>query len=145
MNKYQNPDGASNVMIFPPLVRTATPALVNTPVADFACVEFDLYTGVGGITNKLEWIVKHGDTTNPAEHTAVEAADLILPAGLTLAAGGIVWALVAEHAAAAMHTIEYVGGKANVSIQPTFGGTHNTGTSIAAKARRSRGRLNPPA
>jgi len=148
MLKYQNPDGAKNVMLFAPLVRTATPTLVNTPVEGFACVEFDLFTGVGGITftdtNKLEWIVKHGDSATPASQAAVAAADLILPAGLTWAAGGIVWGLVAAHAAALMHTIQYVGGEKNVSIQPTFGGTHATGTSIAAKARLSRGRHSPP-
>lgn len=108
-----------------------------------------MITGIGGITftttNKIEWIMKHGSVTSPAAQTAVEATDIVLGGSLTLATGGIIWALTAAHAAAATNLVEYIGGERYVSIVPTFGGTHATGTPVALLARGSHARLNPPA
>lgn len=145
--KYQNKDGFTKSVLVGPVVLSADNTPVAQAVADFACVELDIAVGIGGITfdatNKIEFKLSHGDSATAADHTAVAAADVRLPSGVSLGSGGIVWALTAANAAAAMRTIEYIGGKSHISILADFAGTHGTGTPIAIMLRRSRGRTAP--
>ena len=112
-----------------------TPANVNLATFDGALVL--IQTGVGGITfsgvNKIEYILRHGDSTDAATHTPVAATDV---AGVVWAAGGIVRSLVAAHAAPSVTEVSYIGTKENISVLADFSGTHGTGTPIAVTVLR---------
>lgn len=107
-----------------------------------------LQIGVGGIsfsgTNKIEFILSHGDDSTVANHVAVAAADLQLdslaPATIT---GGIIRALTASHAAATVQRVGYIGGKRFLSLLADFSGTHGTGTPLAAALARGSLNLKP--
>lgn len=152
MLKYQATDGVKNQLIFGPVVLAAdnTPAALDT--RGFALAEIELFTGIGGITfdgsNKIEWTLKHGDDTTVGNHTAVAAADVKIFSAVrtevALVTGGIVWQLIAAHAAAAMRWVHYYGNKRYLSLLADFSGTHGTGTPLAAKLRLAGGRINPP-
>ncbi|MBK5958583.1 hypothetical protein CCR97_10230 [Rhodoplanes elegans] len=128
-------DGHSN--IGPVLaIGPATLSADNTPVAidrlGFESLALLLAIGAGGITftdtNKIEFVLKHGDTDTVNDHVAVSQSDVL---GVTVAAGGIVKSLVAAHAAADVTKLSYIGSKRYVSVLADFGGTHSTGTPIA--------------
>jgi hypothetical protein len=123
------------------LVAPATLAADNTAVAvDMAgydgCTVL-IEVGVGGITftttNKIEFVLSHGDTSTVGSHTPVAAADVV---GVTWATGGIVRSLTAAHAAATITEVGYVGSKQFLSVLADFSGTHATGTPIAVTALR---------
>jgi hypothetical protein len=108
----------------------------NTPVAvdllgfDSAVVE--IHVGVGGITftgtNKIEFVLTHSDDN--VTYTAVTVDDV---QGIdTVGTGGIVKSLIAAHAAADITKIGYVGNRRYLKLLADFGGTHGTGTPIAA-------------
>lgn len=109
----------------------------NTPVAidrqGYDSAEILIDVGVGGITfsgtNKVEFKLSHGDSATVGEHTAVEQADVL---GVTVGSGGIIKALTAAHAAAAVYRCGYKGGKRYLSLLADFSGTHGTATPMAA-------------
>ncbi|BBF92120.1 hypothetical protein [Blastochloris tepida] len=113
----------------------ATLSVDNAPVAidlaGFNAAAILIAVGASGIafdaTNKIEFVLKHGDTATLAEHTAVAPADVV---DATVAAGGIVKALTAAHPAADVTKLSYVGGKRFISVLADFSGTHGTGTPI---------------
>lgn len=126
------------------MVAILSPAVLaadNTPAAidmlNYRGATLLLAIGAGGITftttNKIEFVLSHGNTTTVASHTPVTAADLILdglaPATIT---NGIVRALVAAHAAGTVQKIGYIGGRRYLSLLADFSGTHATGTPISA-------------
>ena len=123
------------------LVAAATYAADNTPVAvDMAGYDGTtvlIHVGAGGITftgsNKIEFVLSHGDTATVGSHTPVAAADVV---GVTWATGGIVRSLIAAHAAASIVEVGYVGTKQFLSVLADFSGTHGTGTPIAVTALR---------
>jgi hypothetical protein len=119
------------------LIGAAALAADNTPVAvdrrGFEGVEVLLAIGVGGITfsgtNKVEFVLTHSD--DDSSYTAVTSDDMI---GVTVASGGIIKALTAAHAAAAVYRYGYRGGKRYLKLLADFSGTHGTATPIAATA-----------
>lgn len=107
-------------------------------------VEFVLNAGVGGITfsgtNKVEVVVE--DSPDNSTWTVVDDADIL---GATVAAGGIVKAFVAAHAAAAVYRFGYKGDKRYVRVTLDFSGTHGSGTPFAVTALKVNGHDNPQA
>lgn len=131
-------DGANRISVLA-LIAAATLAADNTPdavdVRDARTATILLNVGVGGITftgtNKIEFVLTHSD--DGVTYSNVAAEDLIgdgyLPATIT---NGIVRALTAAHAAATIQKIGYIGGKAYLKLLADFGGTHGSGTPVAA-------------
>jgi len=107
----------------------------NTPAAidlqGYSAAEIILAIGVGGITfsgtNKVEFVLTPSD--DDSTYTAVTTACML---GVTVASGGIIKALTAAHAAAAVYRYGYVGGKRYLKLLADFSGTHGTATPIAA-------------
>lgn len=107
----------------------------NTPAAldlqGYDSAEILLAIGVGGITfsstNKIEFKLTHSD--DDSTYTDVETADML---GVTVASDGIIKALTAAHAAAAVYRYGYVGGKRYLKLLADFSGTHGTATPLAA-------------
>jgi len=109
-----------------------TPAAVD--IRGFRSALISLAVGVGGITfdatNKIEFKLTHSD--DGVTFTAVTADDVLLPAGSSVGSGGIVYQLVAAHAAADANKIGYIGNKNHLKLQADFSGTHGTATPFAA-------------
>lgn len=110
----------------------------NTPVSidrqGAESLAIVLMIGIGGITftddNKVEFKLTH--SVNNTDWDAVTLADV---QGVTaVGTGGIVQSLIAAHAAATHTKIGYVGGRRYVRLLADFGGTHATGTPLAAVA-----------
>lgn len=118
----------------------------NTPTTidlqGFNAAEVLLQVGVGGITfsgtNKIEFKLTHSD--DDSTYTAVDQDDVL---GVTVADGGIIKALEAAHAAAAVYRAGYIGGKRYLQLVADFSGTHGAGTPIAATVIRMAGNVNP--
>lgn len=95
--------------------------------------EIVLMIGAGGITftstNKVEFVLEHADATDQSDSAAVAVTDLLGVASVT---SGIVKALKAAHASAAVYRLGYKGGKRYIRLTADFGGTHSTGTPLAA-------------
>jgi hypothetical protein len=112
-----------------------TPAAIDLQGFNSALVEFAV--GVGGITfsgtNKVEFIVTHSD--DDATYTAVADADVDLTNSniSTVGSGGIVYSLIAAHAAATTVNVGYTGGKRYLKVLADFSGTHGTGTPVGVQ------------
>ena len=114
----------------------------NTPTAvdlqGFTAALVQIAVGIGGITfdatNKVEFKLTHSD--DGSTYTAVADADVQLPSGQSVGAGGIVKSLTAAHAAAAVYKVGYIGGKKYLKLLADFSGTHGAPTPIAATAIR---------
>lgn len=121
------------------LIAPAALAADNTPVAiDLATYEAAgilLHIGIGGITfsgtNKIEFVLRHGDTDAVNDHTAIAQDDV---RGVTVSGSGIIRSLVAAHAAPSITKLDYVGGKRYISLLADFSGTHGTATPLSATA-----------
>lgn len=113
-----------------------TPAAVN--IAGFEAAEIVLAVGVGGITftssNKVEFKLTHSD--DDSTYAAVTAADLV--GAPTVGTGGIIKSLTAAKAAASVDQYGYIGGKKYLKLLADYGGTHATGTPIAALVIKGR-------
>jgi len=120
----------------------------NTPAAidlkGYQSAEIMLSIGIGGITfdvtNKIEFKLTHSD--DDSTYTAVTTDDML---GVTVADGGIIKALTAAHAAAAVYRYGYKGNKRYLKLLADFSGTHGTGTPIAAGVIKGNGDSNPQA
>jgi hypothetical protein len=119
----------------------------NTPPAidlqGYNAAEILLAIGVGGITfsdtNKIEFKLTHSD--DGVTYTAVTVDDVL---GLdSVGDGGIVKALTAAHAAAAVYRVGYIGNKRYLKLLADFSGTHGTGTPIAATVLKMHGYSTP--
>jgi hypothetical protein len=110
-----------------------TPATFDVGTADSCTIL--LQVGVGGITfsgvNKIEFVLTHSD--DDSTFTAVADADVV---GSVVAAGGIVRALTAAHAAPSVTVLGYVGRKRYLRLLADFSGTHGTATPLSAAAVR---------
>ncbi|MVA47333.1 hypothetical protein GOZ83_19960 [Agrobacterium vitis] len=119
-----------------------TPAAIDLRGYDSAEVCLDI--GVGGITfsgtNKIEFVLTHSD--DGTTYTNVADADMLGVSGIS---NGIIKALTAAHAAAAVYRYGYKGGKRYLKLLADFGGTHGTGTPIAASVILGNGFSNPQA
>lgn len=131
--------GSAPVSAIPPAVLSAdnTPAAID--VRGYGAALLLLHIGVGGIsftgTNKIEFVLTHSD--DDSTYTNVTDDDVITdsnaPASIS---NGIIRALTAAHAAATLQKLSYVGGKRYLKLLADFGGTHGTGTPIAATVVR---------
>ena len=123
------------------LIVPAVLAADNTPLivdlAGFDACAVSLSIGIGGITfsgtNKIEFILKHGDASDGSDQAAVAQSDVI---GVTLTGSGIVRSLIVAKAAADVQKFGYKGIKRYISVLADFSGTHGTGTAISATAVR---------
>ena len=117
------------------LIADNTPAAVDLRGFDGCALEFAV--GIGGITftgtNKVEFKVTHSD--DDSTYTAVVDADVDLTQSniTTVGTGGIVYSLIAAHAAATVLNVGYIGGKRYVKVLADFSGTHGTGTPIGVQ------------
>ena len=128
-----------NVKIVPALV-PAVWAADNTPAAidtlGYRGVTILTHVGIGGITfsttNKVEFTLTHSD--DDSTYAAVEEDDLLMPYGETMGTGGIIRSLIAAKAAAdtEVHAVGYRGKKRYLKLLANFGGTHSSGTPMAA-------------
>lgn len=118
--------------------RTATAVTPTADTKSWKSVTFGFYVGIGGITftptNRMDVVIQESD--DDSTWTSVVAEDLILPYGLTYgtAASGIVQSFIAIKSAAdtAYTLVGYRGKKRYARQQFLFGGTHATGTPVAA-------------
>ena len=119
-------------------VHAADPTPVAIDLQGYDAAEIVIAIGVGGITfsttNKIEFKLTHSD--DDSTYTDVVTADML---GVTVASDGIIKALTAAHAAAAVYRYGYKGGKRYLKLLPDFSGTHGTGTPIAAMVIKARG------
>lgn len=100
----------------------------------FNSLALAISVGVGGITfsgsNKIEFVLQHSDEAasgfEPVTQKDVQ--------GVTLAAGGIVRALTAAHAAPSRTRLGYIGPRRYVRLVADFSGTHGTATPLSALA-----------
>lgn len=146
---FQFPDRAKPFNLITPGVLAADSTLVEADLTGYECADIHLQIGVGGITfdgtNKIEFKLTKATVAGGTYIDAV-AADVVLPAGFTIGATGIIRSLTSAHAAWEDFVVGYVGGPAYpcIKLLADFSGTHGTGTAIAAVAAAYRGRLNPP-
>ena len=125
------------------VVPAITPAELdadNTPAAidlvDFKSALVCTHVGAGGITfsttNKVEFKLTHSDDN--VTYDAVEAADVVMPYGETLGAGGIIRSLIAAKAAAdtEVHSVGYIGKRRYLKLLADFSGTHGAATPMSA-------------
>lgn len=124
--------------LIPPAVYAADTTRLAVDLAGFGGALIALAIGAGGITfsgtNKIEFRLHHGDTDVVNDHVAVVQADV---AGVTIAAGGIIRALEAAHAAASISELSYMGARRFISLQADFSGTHGVGTPVSAVVLRA--------
>jgi hypothetical protein len=127
----------------------------NTPTAidlrGFNSAEIILGVGIGGITfngtNKVEFKMTHADdkadgsAPDGGDFTAVDIKDVLGVA--SVGAGGIIKALTAAHAAAAVYRVGYKGGKRWIKVLADFSGTHGTPTPMGLFVLRGHGADNP--
>lgn len=117
------------------LIGAATLSADNTPPAvdlqGFDAAEIVLAIGVGGITftgtNRVDFKLTH--SFDDVSYADVTTDDML---GVTVASGGIIKSLTTAHAAAASYRYGYKGGRRYLKLLADFGGTHATGTPIAA-------------
>lgn len=132
------------VEAIPPAVYSAasTPGAVD--LLGFDAAEIAIQVGVGGITftgtNKIEFVLTHSN--DDVTYSAVTDADLLGVAG---GADGVVLALKTAHATASVTRVGYVGDKRYLKLLADFGGTHGTGTPIAATVIKGHARTKPVA
>jgi hypothetical protein len=124
-------DNLSAVIAVLPATLTATPTDISVDTLGFRGAMVAFYIGVGGITftgtNRIDLVLEHSlDNTN---WTAVTQADVV---GQTITANGTYRSIIALKAAADVTEISYVGGRRYIRTRPVMGGTHSTGTPMAA-------------
>lgn len=116
-----------------PAVRTADATGLTIDRQGYNSLTFAIMVGVGGITfdatNKIEFIMEESD--DDSTWTACADAAIL---GVDGTSSGIVKALVAEHAAAAVYSYGYRGAKRYARIKQDHSGTHGTGTPTAVVA-----------
>ena len=130
-------DLASHIKLVPAIPAASYNATVAALAVDgqgFETAVLEISIGAGGITfdatNKIEFPLTH--SSDGVTYTPVVAADVVLPAGVSLGTGGIVKAVISAHAAADVTKIGYIGAKRYRKVPPVFSGTHGTATPISA-------------
>lgn len=131
---------------------SATPTSVVLDMQGFDSAVLLLSIGVGGITftgtNRVDFHLEHADddgTGNPGAYSDVLVTDINgkdAPATVTT---GYVKSLIVAHASADVSEIGYIGGKRFLRFTPVFGGTHATGTPMAATLSKGHPRNAPAA
>lgn len=117
-----------------------TPAAIQIDNAKDASIILDI--GAGGITfttnNKVEFKLTQSDDGESYE--AVADGDVV---GVTVGTGGVIKSLVAAKAAQSVDVLGYVGTAKYLKLLADFGGTHSTGTAIAAYLVQGEAYLKP--
>lgn len=117
-----------------------TPAAIQIENAKDASIILDI--GAGGITfttnNKVEFKLTQSDDGESYE--AVADGDVV---GVTVGTGGVIKSLVAAKAAQSVDVLGYVGTAKYLKLLADFGGTHSTGTAIAAYLVQGEAYLKP--
>jgi hypothetical protein len=121
------------------LIASATYSADTTPVAvdlaGYKSATILLEVGAGGITfsgsNKVEFVLTESDD-NSSYSNVVDADVIHAPIGTVTS--GIVYSLIAAHAAGTVVRLGYKGGKRYLKLLADFSGTHGTGTPISAVA-----------
>lgn len=130
------------VQLLGPIVMSADATSAALDLGDYQSCELVFGVGIGGITfsdsNKIEFVVT--DSDDDATYANVETADVL---GVDTVTDGIVKALTAAHAAAAVYRLGYKGAGKFLKVKADFSGTHGTGTPIAVFAILSNG-INMP-
>lgn len=127
-----------------PVVRSATNNGASVDLLGFNGATVYLMPGIGGITfdgtNRIDFALQH--STDNSTWVNVTDADVVGVTGIT---SGIVRSLITAHAAASITEIGYVGGRRYIRLNATFGGTHGTGTPLAALVVRGEPEVAPVA
>lgn len=127
--------GPAQMIVPAVLAADNTPLVVDLAGYDACAISLSL--GIGGITftgsNKIEFILKHGDASDGSDQAAVAQADVI---GVTITGSGIVRSLTSAKAAADVQKFGYKGTKRYISLLADFSGTHGVGTATSAVALR---------
>lgn len=115
------------------------PAAITIDLGGYSACVLYILTGPGGITftssNKIDWVIQYSDNSDFSSPAYVAAADVrCSKASWTLGASGNVYSIQAAHAATDILEVGYIGGHRYLQCIPTFGGTHATGTLVAAIA-----------
>lgn len=124
-----------------------TPAAIDLQGFDGATIEFAV--GVGGITfsatHKVEF--KITDSPDDSTYTAVALVDVDLTESniTAVGTGGIVYSLIAAHAAATVVNIGYTGGQRYLKVLADFSGTHGTATPMACQVIKGLPHVGPTA
>ena len=109
-----------------------TPASIDLAGYDGCTILIEV--GIGGITfsgsNKVEFVLTESD--DDSSYSAVAAAD-VLHAPVTVTSG-VIYNLIAAHAAATAVRIGYVGKKRYLKLLADFSGTHGAATPLSAVA-----------
>lgn len=117
-----------------------TPAAIQIDNAKDASIILDI--GAGGITfttnNKVEFKLTQSDDGESYEDVA--DGDVV---GVTVGTGGVIKSLVAAKAAQSVDVLGYVGTAKYLKLLADFGGTHSTGTAIAAYLVQGEAYLKP--
>lgn len=118
-----------------PAVLTTTPSPITVDTLGFNDVTLVVYAGAGGITftgtNKITYVLTESD--DDSTYTAVADAGFL---GVTGTSSGVFKSYTTAKAAADVVKVGYRGGKRYLQFTPTFGGTHSSGTAVAAIAVR---------
>lgn len=124
-----------------------TPSAID--LQGFESAEIIFSIGAGGITftsnNKVEFVLTHSD--NNSSYDNVTADDVLGLAGgpgaLTAVTNGIVGALTAAHATAAVYKLGYVGGRRYLKLKADFSGTHASPTPMSSTVIKGHPRISP--
>lgn len=136
----------AEVQVIGPAVLSSNSTQSVIDLQGFSSAVFLISVGAGGITfsgtNKIEFVLTHGDASDGSDQANVTLADVQGPASVS---NGIVRSLTTAKAAAdtAPTEIGYIGQKRYVKLQDTFGGTHGTGTAISAVLVKSNAEIKP--
>lgn len=135
----------SGLLAAGPAVLTTSSTAAAIDLRDYNSAEIFFAVGAGGITfsgtNKIELIVTHSD--DDSDYEAVADGDVLGVA--SVGSGGVVKSITSAHASAALYRLGYVGGKKYIKVQVALGGTHSTGTALAAMVVKGHGADNPQA
>lgn len=125
-------EGISVAVAIPASSISADSTPVAIDLAGYQQAEVVLSVGVGGITftgtNKIEFVLTHSHD----DSTYVNCTDADVVGASATITNGIVKALVAAHAAAAVYRFGYVGPRRYLKLLADFSGTHASPTPMAA-------------
>ncbi len=125
-----------NALAIAPAVYSASPTPVTIDTAGYHSVALLIAIGIGGITfsgtNRIDFQLQESDDGSTWANVA--ATELTGPGAPSSVSGGIILSLTAAHAAATLTRVGVISGRRYLQLTPVFGGTHATGTPLAAVA-----------
>ncbi len=132
----------TRVLAIGAVVASTTQNSAAIDLQGYDAAEILLDIGIGGITftgvNRVDFQVTQSDDNST--YTNIADADV---QGVIGTVSGFVKSLTALQAAPGVYRFGYIGNKRYLKISAVFGGTHGTGTPIAASILAARPRLAP--